>query len=73
MALKTAQERLDEAKELLHSLIVEKQSVVSSSAAGISLTKSISEVREYIKMLQDEVRLEQQDNGSFQWDVRVNI
>lgn len=50
----TAADRLRRAHHLLDYLMIKKMSVVSSSADGVSIQRSISEVREYIKVLQSE-------------------
>lgn len=68
---KTTEERLAEARNALHRLLVDNNAITSQGANGISLTRNIAELRNYIKDL--EQQLSQESGSSMVWETRAEL
>lgn len=67
----TTQERLTEARNKLHELIVRKNAIISQGGDGLSLTRGIGELRNYIKDLEQQMANE--STAGLQWMLRNSL
>lgn len=65
--------RLEQARATLHTLLVDRQAITSSGAAGVNFVRNLESLRSYVKDLEIQLQKEQQDAGSFQWDLKGNL